>query len=188
MYFLNIGKFIWDLFSALDDKQTEAAAQKLLLNQCEIVEGSSAEFVSPKKKRMYKQKLKKARDEGESLAKKNKDSLNIQNKTDSSSVEPQSDMSTITVDSSKEQKDVSVENPVNASGNVESQTKAEIPPQLPPDIPPEVALENSDVSVDIKSVSLGSVANGVIDASYASDVSSKLNTSKEQEALNSSFE
>ena len=97
-------------------------------------------------------------------------------------------MSIITVDSSKEQKDVSAENSVNASGNDDSQTKVEIPPQLPPDIPPEVARENSDVSVDVKSVSLGSVANAVIDASYTSDVSSKLNTSKEQEALNSSFE
>ena len=54
MYFLNIGKLIWDLFSALDKKQTEVAAQSLLLNQCEIVEGSSAEFASPKKKCMYK--------------------------------------------------------------------------------------------------------------------------------------
>ena len=92
------------------------------------------------------------------------------------------------MDSSKEQKDVKAENPANAIGNDESQTKAEISPQLLPDIPPEVAHENSDISVDVKLVSLGSVANGVIDASYTSDVSSKLNTSKEQEALNSSFE
>ena len=97
-------------------------------------------------------------------------------------------MSIITVDSSKEQEDVKAEIPAIASGNDESQTKAEIPPQLLPDIPPEVAHENFDISVDVKSVSLGSVANGVIDASYTSDVSSKLNTSKEQEALNSSFE
>ena len=111
-----------------------------------------------------------------------------ENKTDSSSVEPQSDMLVITVDSSKEQKDVSGENTVEASGTDESQSKAEMTPQLCPDIPPEVVPNNSDIIVDVKSVSLGSVTNGVIDASYASDVSSKLNTSKEQEALNGSFE
>ena len=48
MYFLNIGKLIWDRFSALDKKQTEAAAQSLLLIQCEIVEGSSAKFSQKK--------------------------------------------------------------------------------------------------------------------------------------------
>ena len=114
--------------------------------------------------------------------------VHSENKTDSSSVEPQSDMSVIILDSSKEQKDVSTDNAVQASATGASQSKAEIPAQLPPDVPAEVARDNSDVSVDVKSVSLGSVANGVIGASYTSDVSSKLNMSKEQEALNNSFE
>ena len=89
-------------------------------------------------------------------------------------------MSVITVDSSKEQKDLSMENAVQASGNNVSESKGEVPPDMPP--------ENSDISVDSKSMTLGSVANGVIDASYASGVSSKLNTSKEKEALNVSFD
>ena len=86
-------------------------------------------------------------------------------------------MSVITVNLSKEKKDVSMENAVQASANNVSESKAEVPPEMPPD--------NSDVSVDSKSVSLGSVANDVIDAS---DVSSKLNTSKEKDALNAFFE
>ena len=105
-------------------------------------------------------------------------------------------MSVITVDSSKEQKDTSTENPVQGNSNNVSESKGEVTPEskgeVQPDskgeVPPDMPAENPDVSVDSKSVSLGSVANGVIDASYASDVSSKLNTSKEKEALNASFE
>ena len=89
-------------------------------------------------------------------------------------------MSVITVDLSKEQKDLSMENAVQANANNVSESKVEVPPDMSPD--------NSDASVDSKSVSLGSVANGVIDTSYASDVSSKLNTSKENDTLNASFE
>ena len=40
-------------------------------------------------------------------------------------------MSVITVDSSKEQKDVSTENAVITTGTGGSESKAEIPPQLP---------------------------------------------------------
>ena len=75
----------------MDKKATQAAAQ----------------FVSPKKKHTHKQKLRKSKEEGESSGKKTKSSVSILNQTESSSAEPRSEMSIISVDSSKEQKNVS---------------------------------------------------------------------------------
>ena len=124
--------------------------------------------------------LRKLKDESESTRKVMKGDDKGPNKTDSSFVEPWSDISVITVDSSKEQRNGSLENAMLSNRNSVDVSKAEVCPEVP--------AANSDISVDSKSVSVASIANGVIDASYGSDVSSKLNTSMEKDALNASFQ